>query len=271
MKPIGNFTGKLFACITTAILLSLATDLKAQTIKQGEAKVRQIKGKAFYSTQGGEFVPLNLGTTLKAGATVRTQPESIVDLDLGENGPVVRVTPSTTVSLDKLTHADTGVDTVIETKLNVQIGTIIGNVKKLARASKYEIKTPNGVAGIRGTDYVVKVEKLADGTYRVTFTDITGTLVVVALVDNQPQTVVLNAGESWTPGSDVIPTPRQLLDFYRKQIAQAIKIIEVGTVFIPPPAVAVVEPYHSPTIGAGDSDNQPIPTDGGLGGRGSKK
>lgn len=273
MKPLGNFTGKLFACVTTLILVSLAIDLQAQTIKQGEAKVRQIKGSAKYSTEGGAWVPLKLGTTLRAGSTIQTAPESIVDLDLGVNGPVVRITPATTMSLDRLTHSGTGMDSVIETKLNVQNGTIIGNVKKLAKASKYEIKTPNGVAGIRGTDYVVSVKKRADGTYEVTFTDITGTLVVVALVDNQPQTVVLNAGESWTPGSDVIPTPRQLLDFYRGQVAQAIENVNKGgtTVYLPPPGVAVVEPYHSPTIGDSNGDAQVIPDQGGFEDRATKK
>jgi len=252
MKPIGNFTGKLFACITTLILVSLTADLQAQTMKQGEAKVRQIKGKASYSVDGGAMVPLRVGTVLRAGSTIQTMPESIVDLDLGVNGPVVRVTPSTTLGLDKLTRAGTGMDSVVETQLNVQNGTIIGNVKKLARASKYEIKTPNGVAGIRGTDYVVTVKKKPDGTFEVTFTDITGTLVVVALVNGQPQTVVLNAGESWTPGSDVIPTPRQLLEFYRDQIAQALKILEGPG--IAPTAVVVIEPYQSPTIGGSSSD-----------------
>ena len=253
MKPLGNFTGKLFACITTLILTSLTADLQAQTMKQGEAKVRQIKGSAKYTTDGGVWIPLKVGTVLRAGSTLQTAPESIVDLDLGVNGPVVRVTPSTTLGLDKLTHAGTGMDSVVETKLNVQNGTIIGNVKKLARASKYEIKTPNGVAGIRGTDYVVSVQKLADGTFRVTFTDITGTLVVVAMVNGQPQTVVLNPGDSWTPGSDVVPTPRQLLDFYSEQLAQAREILE-GTPGLPPTAVVVIEPFQSPTIGEGSSE-----------------
>ena len=248
MKLIGNFTGKLFACITTFALLSLTAGVQAQNMKQGSAKVRQIKGSAKYS-ETGVWIPLKVGTTLKSGATIQTAPESIVDLDLGENGPVVRITPNTTVSLDKLVYSGTGMDSVIETRLNVQNGTIIGNVKKLARASKYEIKTPNGVAGIRGTDYVVSVKKLPDGTYEVTFTDITGTLVVVALVDGKPQTVVLNSGESWTPGSNVIPTPRQLLDFYREQIAQAIEAIKEAFAGNPPPGVPEIKQRVSPVTG----------------------
>lgn len=249
MKLIGNFTGKLFACVTALAFVSLATDLQAQTMKQGSAKVRQIRGSAKYSSEAGVWVPLKVGNVLKAGSTVQTAPESVVDLDLGVNGPVIRVTPNTTLSLDKLTHAGTGVDSVIETTVNVKNGTIIGNVKKLAKASKYEIKTPNGVAGIRGTDYVVSVKLLPDGTYEVTFTDITGTLVVAAIVNGVPETVVLNAGESWTPGSDVVRTPRQLLEFYRDQIATAIGVIGGGEEYFQA-SVPRIEQYQSPTIGA---------------------
>jgi len=249
MKLNLNFTGKLFACATALVLASLNPEIQAQTMKQGSATVYSIRGSAKYSQGGGVWVPLKTGTVLKPGAMIQTAPESVVDLNLKENGPVIRVTPNTTVSLDKLAFAGTGVEGVIDTKLNVQSGTMIGSVKKLARASKYEIKTPNGVAGIRGTDYVVSVKKLADGTYEVTFTSVTGTLVVAAMVKGNPETVVLNNGESWTPGSDVVPTPRQLLDFYRSQVAQALKGLPPGYDHAAPPGQQAIEQYVSPNHG----------------------
>lgn len=250
MKLIGNFTGKLFACVTAFALASFLADAQAQTMQEGSAQVRSIRGSAKYSVGGGVWVPLNKGKTLKQGALIQTAPESIVDLYLGANGPVVRVTPNTTVALDKLAYAGTGMDSVIETRLDVKNGTIIGNVKKLAKASKYEIKTPNGVAGIRGTDFVVTVKKLADGTYEVTFTSVTGTLVVAAIVDGNPQTVVLNTGESWTPGSEVTPTPAQLLEFYHEQIAFLIERGQGGDVNLTPIQRPEIEVHQSPTIGA---------------------
>lgn len=258
MKLIGNFTGKLLACVTALALLSVAADTQAQTMREGSAKVRSIRGSAKYSNGGGVWVPLKVGTTLKQGATIQTAPESIVDLYLGDNGPVVRVTPNTTVALEKLTHSGSGMDSVIETRLDLKNGTIIGNVKKLAKASKYEIKTPNGVAGIRGTDFVVTAKKLPDGSYEVTFTSVNGTLVVAAIVDGNPQTVVLNSGESWTPGSEVVPTPAQLLEFYKEQVARAIANAEqAATEIATPIQTAVIEERHSPTIRAGEEDFKP--------------
>lgn len=255
MKLNLNFTGKFFACATALVLTSLSAEVQAQTMKQGNATVYSIRGSAKYSQGGGVWVPLKTGTVLKPGATIQTAPESIVDLNLKENGPVVRITPNTTISLDKLAFTGTGVEGVTETKLNVQNGTLIGNVKKLARASKYEIQTPNGVAGIRGTDYVVSVKKLPDGTYEVTFTSVTGTLVVAAMVKGVPETVVLNTGESWTPGSDVTPTPRQLLEFYRDQVAKAINGLPPGYEHAAPPGKQAIEQFVSPNHGVPGQGN----------------
>lgn len=240
---------KTLTCAVAVVLASLLTNVQAQTFKQGSAKVLQIKGSAKYSVEGGVWVPLKTGATLKPGAIIQTAPESIVDLDLGANGPIIRVTPSSTLSLDKLNHAGTGIDRVIETRVNVQNGTIVGNVTKLAKASKYEIKTPNGVAGIRGTDYAVSVKPRGDGTYDVTFTDITGTLVVAALVNGNPETVVLNAGESWTPGKPVGPAPRQLLEFYRAQGSAANRGIQNAISHAAAPAIPVLEQHVSPRHG----------------------
>jgi hypothetical protein len=256
MKLIQNFTGKFCGCVTALFLASVLTTVQAQTFKQGNAKVSLIKGKATYSVDDAVWVPLKIGTTLKPGSIVQTAPESIVDLNLGENGPVVRVAPNTKVTLDKLAYSGSGMDSVVDTRVSLQEGTIIGNVKKLAKASKYEIKTPNGVAGIRGTDYAVTVKKRPNtgdtndpcfGAYEVKFVDVNGTLVVAALVRGKPETVVLNGGESWIPCNDVTPLAQQLLDFYQNQIAQAIASLENPIVPLHP--VPPIEIRVSPGIG----------------------
>jgi hypothetical protein len=64
---------------------------------------------------------------------------------------VVRLRPNTVLGIDKLFVEQTGADAVSDTQLDLRAGRIFCNVKKLSAASKYEIKLPNGVAGIRGT------------------------------------------------------------------------------------------------------------------------
>src|SRR5262249_11312091 len=48
-----------------------------------------------------------------------------------------------------------GADRVTDTTLNLKAGKILGTVKKLSAASSYEINLPNGIAGIRGTIYLI--------------------------------------------------------------------------------------------------------------------
>ena len=175
MKKI-NIAGKI-ACITILAFLGSVFLSNAQEVKQGKAVVRAItKGTAKYKDPASgvmDWAPLKVDTVLKPGAVVETDASATVDLFLGVNGPVVRVTPATQLVLDKLTFSRAGGEVVIETQMDLKSGTILGTVKKLAAASKYEVKTPVGVCGIRGTEYRVSADGrvvVLKGWVRVTFT-----------------------------------------------------------------------------------------------------
>src|SRR5437016_2380401 len=169
MKYVGRLMGKMVPCSVAILALSLVS-LQAQT-QQGSATVFGLKGSADYSDGGGTWMPLKVGKVLRAGAIIRTAPDSQVDLNLKRNGPVVRVTQNTTLGLDKILFENAGADVVIETQLDLKAGRILGKVNKTAAASKYEVKTPHSVTGIRGTEYDIS----ADGMVVVK----TGSLTVV--------------------------------------------------------------------------------------------
>lgn len=136
------------------VALGWATVLSAQT--PGKAEVRAVKGTATYSSAARPAAtPLKAGATLFSGSTIKTGPGSSVDLFMGKSAGLIRVGENTTFALDKLAYTETGADTVVEVQLNLPDGTISGNVNKLSAASKYEVKVPNGVAGIRGTRYQI--------------------------------------------------------------------------------------------------------------------
>ena len=151
MKFTENFANRLVNLACGLMGLVLASSLQAQT--PGKAEVRAIKGRASYSAQGGALAPLKAGTVLYSGSTIKTESGSTVDLFLGNSAGFVRIAENTTLGLDKLAFTETGADTVVEVQMNLPDGTILGNVNKLSAASKYEVKVPNGVAGIRGTRY----------------------------------------------------------------------------------------------------------------------
>ena len=209
MRPVGF--SKVLGLALGAAVLGLLSSQAAPV--QNRAEVRAVRGTANYSTdRGANWKKLNVGTRLGERSVVRTSPGAQVDLFLGDNGPVVRVTEDTTLGIDKLTSETMGTgDKVIETQLDLRSGRILGNVKKLAAASKYEVKTPMGVAGIRGTRYDIR----ADGTVAVT----EGMVRVVYIVGGQPTTVDVPAGylvrPPTTPGAPVQPialTPQQIAE-----------------------------------------------------------
>jgi hypothetical protein len=206
----------------------------------GKAVVRAVRGTASYSELGGDWKPLSVGKVLQPGSSVKTGVASRVDLFLDDNGPTVRLLEDTTLGLDRLDVDRTGADTVIETQLDLRQGTIQGVVKKLAAASKYEVKTPNTVAGIRGTEYQIS----ADGTLHVK----TGSIMVAYTnpVSKKISTHLINEGQTFVPPYD--PTPAGA--------TPTVRATRAGEMIIqptPPPPLAIViptaEPFVSPIAG----------------------
>lgn len=199
----------------------------------GKAVVRTVKGSADFM-QGAGWKALRTGTVLKPGAVVRTGSESQVDLFLDQNGPVVRITENTELALDRLDFEQTGADTVIETQFDLKSGRILGHVKPMAAASRYEVKTPMGVAAIKGTDYDIS----ASGLVRVP----DGKLVFTYAGPNQQRlSQVVNTGEQFSPTmARPIPIEQALLN-------ELLKIIdELRTVGGIPGMVVIVPPSEPP-------------------------
>ena len=172
--------------VAGVVSLALIASAEAETAKQRTGKVVRIKGAARYSTGNNVWQPLKVGTILKSGAIVQTAQDSYADVVLNEassapaapalpgkapssasssskspspasaaarsvDQDVIRILEDSVLSFDRLTAVDTGADHVTETELDLRTGAIFGAVKKQAAASRFEIKIPNGVAGIRGT------------------------------------------------------------------------------------------------------------------------
>lgn len=194
---------KLMACV--AVLVGLVSMSTAQAAQTGKAVVRSVSGQAQYS-DGGGWMPLSTGMELMPGSSVRTANDSKVVLFLDQNGPLVLLSENTTLGIDKLTFEPTGVDTIIETQLDLKSGRIVGIAKKLSATSKYEVKTPSGVAGIRGTEYSIS----ATGEVYV----VSGSVVVVSVrPDGSVITQVVGTGEMFNPSSgQVQPIPAATLD-----------------------------------------------------------
>ena len=202
MKLNRNLMNSLVGC---AIALALVSTAVAQGM-DGAAKVVRVKGPARYTTGNNVWQPIRAGDVLRAGTVVQTSTEegSYVDLVLGDGHAalphevtykpgipdsmagsgiafrpsseqnVVRIWANSAMGIDKLTAMQTGAETVTETQLDLKQGRITGNVKKMSAASKYEVKLPNGVAGVRGTLFdiqAVGIVKVYIGSMVVAWVD----------------------------------------------------------------------------------------------------
>jgi hypothetical protein len=231
-----HFMKKIQAVIASCIALALfsATTLfAAEAPSQTKAIVRAVHGQADYNAGGG-WLPLRPNMELDPGTQIKTGPDSYVSLNVNGLRSSIRISQNTTMTLDRMNTMGSGGESDSDTSLKLDAGTVLGQVKKLSANSRYEIVTPEGVAGIRGTDFEVSVIVRPDGKYRITFHSITGTVVCVGVVDNVNITKVLTDHQSWTIGEDVVPTPKELID-YEQTIIEQLQQYTTGALTLPPP------------------------------------
>jgi hypothetical protein len=234
---------KIFKTVLAAVMgiaiAGVATTASAQNTKQGYATAVRVEGVATYSLgQGLPEYPLVAGKFLPPGSIVYTKDNAVVDLILGKSidlpqakwspdaislapdAPVrgyvtykpqadqnaVRLTPNTTLAIDKLTVVDTGADAVSDTELDLKKGKIFASVRKLSGASQYIVKLPNGIAGVRGTLFSISV----DGTVACLESTGGGVILALTLADGSTQTFIIGPGYLLDPttGQPAVISPQ---------------------------------------------------------------
>ena len=179
----------IFACLLAALIaLPAATGF---ALSSGSIWAVKVEGNAWLDS--GARTRLKQDAKIAAGATIETEANGNVVL-LFENGSTVNIRPSTRFSIKEFSCEPFDSSQVewrslkeepsesSRTKVQVDDGTIISNVRRLRRGSTYDIGTPLGTAGIRGTTVYTQVNMqnpqtpvtfgVADGS--ATFTSSTG-------------------------------------------------------------------------------------------------
>ncbi|MBL9167486.1 MAG: hypothetical protein JNN07_07065 [Verrucomicrobiales bacterium] len=136
--------------------------------KQG-AEVQNVTGTATYQVAGGPVIEIKSGVIIPEGAVINTSPGSSVDLFLGKGVGALRVTESSTLQIAALQRVDAGSTTVTETRLVLQKGEILGDVKKQSGGSTFAITLPDGeVSTTKGRFQVSNraLDNLADNAGR---------------------------------------------------------------------------------------------------------
>ena len=214
------------------LLVSFPIVAFAQTTP-GRAEVRAVKGTAFWSTNNAMPKPLKVGTVLRSGAVITTGTNSTVDLFLGANVGVIRVAESSTMSLDSLQVTEMGADKKVEVQLDLPDGEMYFNVNKLSKSSRYEIKMPTGVAGIRGTKGSFNSRP---GSSKPPILLLEGTLVFAQVQPNGQvvmHTLKAPPAVSFTAESGVAEASAEIVQAVASQVQSSTRVSTPPT--IPPP------------------------------------
>jgi hypothetical protein len=114
------------------------------------AEVSGVFGSAFANSGDGDK-PVRSGTLLPTGTTIRTDSGAAMDVYLGKEAGVIRLTQNTTVHIAQL--ADTNGQSNIY--LHLQRGTILGNS---GRHASDQIKTAVGIAEVGSSAFRLHAE-----------------------------------------------------------------------------------------------------------------
>lgn len=261
MKNMSRLSRYLaFAVIATSMVASSF----AQQLSQSVAKIVRVKGSARYADASNVWKPLKVGDVLRAGTIIQTAADSRVDIILDEKDAesnrlkwgettsyvgaggggdshsqrdFIRVSENSVIAFEKLLVADTGTDKIREIEIDLRAGKAFGMVKKLTGASKYEVKIPNAVAGVRGTIYTIS----ADGKVDV----LVGSVVVgYKDADGNIQTQVVLGGQRFDASTGQVTN---IPDFDQKEMVKEAKA-QLGPNVTTPVVPAPIQ-WISPTQG----------------------
>ncbi|MDP8256780.1 MAG: FecR domain-containing protein [Candidatus Alcyoniella australis] len=169
-----------------------------------------LSGQATLMNPGKSPVPAMIGSEVEVGTLVRTGPEGRVKLYF-ERDVVVTCGPSSSLEISSSLLAPDGSDSpgvfrLLFGTIRVLVGKVFGVQRQL------DVETPNGVAGVTGTTFIVRVQPddrslflTLDGALRVSGSDAQATSVALVA----PNYTYVVAG---TAPIDPQPAPRELWD-----------------------------------------------------------
>jgi hypothetical protein len=153
--------------MTTALTLSAGANQGVHGIMmvvKGDVKV--------ISGQSKQPEAAKVGKKILPGDTITTGPDSRAKIVMSDKN-VLNVSPDTQIVIEKYTND--GKDKNVE--LKVEFGKIRASVEQKydGEKSKFNVKTPSAVAGVRGTDFLTSYDRGSKNSQIITFS---GTVAV---------------------------------------------------------------------------------------------
>jgi hypothetical protein len=162
-------------------------------------------GDAALLRAGKVVKPLKKGAVIKSGDVLRTGKTG-VDIRFG-SGAVVRVKPRTRVRFPTVLRQSKNDPLTVDTRLNLDEGTVLARLERLLGKSRFVIVTPRAVTAVRGTAYLVDAGR--DRTQVL----VDQGAVTVKLQEDAPRELLVAAREKAAVVGDRLPErPAPLTD-----------------------------------------------------------
>ncbi len=144
-------------CVLGLVLGAFSFGFAEQTKRT--ASVAETKGVVEVKIGKGKWTPAKVGMELNQGDIIRTKKDSwaLVNLDgMAETATVELKQNGQLKMAELLENKDEQAQTTL---LDLALGEILIEAKKLhSEKSKFEVKTPTSIVGVRGTTFSVSVE-----------------------------------------------------------------------------------------------------------------
>ena len=146
--------------VAAAAILVFANNGMGQGVRQ--ATVSEMKGNVQVRIQGGEWQAAEVGMVLQEKDEIRTVEGSSAELllDEGTSTGKIELLEKSHLKLSQMTVD--GVTGEKTTALDLALGKVLVHAEKLQGDSKFQVKTPTSIAGVKGTVFEVSVEEEKD-------------------------------------------------------------------------------------------------------------
>jgi hypothetical protein len=165
VNPTNPFWRTLTACACLAVPLMAHTQASAQTATPSpvQAKtepvgfVKTVTGQAWVNTSG-QSVAAQPGTPVLLGSQLKTAKGAAMGIAFKDN-TLMSFGPDTELTVDEFVYAPAQGQLLLGTRLSRgSLNYVSGVIAKL-RPDAVTVKTPAGIIGVRGTQFVARVEE----------------------------------------------------------------------------------------------------------------
>lgn len=153
-----NHKKAVWSLLPGFMLMSLVVHSQAQTVSNPIGYVKTVTGEASVVTAGQHAAALP-GVAIQIGSQLKTASASTMGV-VFKDGTVMSFGPDTELTVDEYLYAPSQEELKLSTRLvKGSLNYVSGVIAKL-KPDAVTFKTPASIIGVRGTQFVVKVESL---------------------------------------------------------------------------------------------------------------